>query len=356
MVNRSTASRFEAIDYAKGVGIVLVVFGHVWRGLHSANIWIDPKLYGLLDRWVYSFHMPLFFFISGLFIARSAQKPAGKFLSDKLATIAWPYLIWSILQALAQVVAGGTTNSNGITIRELPRALAIDPYAQFWFLYVLFLCSVAFLVLHKLRVPAIAIFALSIALYVCSRIFGLGDWGVLYQAARSLLYFTLGAVCAGFVLQKLPNLRPLPLLLVAAVSGVVLTVVIRANPRGIDDAFWRVFACVGIAMTLCLAAVLAVLRVPVIDLLGRCTLQIYVAHIIAASGARIVLQKFFHVHGLRPHLVAGMLAGVIVPMVLAWIVQKYNIPGVFVGPWRSRAPGPARRERRVADEPEPALA
>lgn len=46
------AKRIEYLDYAKGIGIILVVLGHI---LIKGNI----KIY------IYSFHMPLFFIISG---------------------------------------------------------------------------------------------------------------------------------------------------------------------------------------------------------------------------------------------------------------------------------------------------
>lgn len=45
-------SRAEWIDVLKGIGIILVVIGHV-----------NTK--GFLVQWLYTFHMPLFFALSG---------------------------------------------------------------------------------------------------------------------------------------------------------------------------------------------------------------------------------------------------------------------------------------------------
>jgi fucose 4-O-acetylase-like acetyltransferase len=50
------------VDYAKGIGILLVVYGHVARGMANAGITINETLYQLADSMIYSFHMPLFFF------------------------------------------------------------------------------------------------------------------------------------------------------------------------------------------------------------------------------------------------------------------------------------------------------
>ncbi|HGW2122904.1 TPA: acyltransferase, partial [Klebsiella pneumoniae] len=44
------------VDYAKGIGIILVVFGHANRGLYSSGIYISPEIYHYLDNVIYSFH------------------------------------------------------------------------------------------------------------------------------------------------------------------------------------------------------------------------------------------------------------------------------------------------------------
>jgi Fucose 4-O-acetylase and related acetyltransferases len=53
--------RILALDVAKGVGILLVVFGHVWRGAFDAGLAISEGMYRLIDNAIYAFHMPLFF-------------------------------------------------------------------------------------------------------------------------------------------------------------------------------------------------------------------------------------------------------------------------------------------------------
>ncbi|MEY8214537.1 MAG: acyltransferase family protein, partial [Colwellia sp.] len=67
----SSTERFEWVDYAKAIGIFLVVYGHVSRGLVSAGLMADSTLYQYADSVIYSFHMPLFFFLSGLFLVSS---------------------------------------------------------------------------------------------------------------------------------------------------------------------------------------------------------------------------------------------------------------------------------------------
>jgi len=68
-------NRIIWIDQAKGIGIFLVVVGHMIRSLVNSNILIDNFWVTFVDRWIYAFHMPLFFLVAGLFIQKSVQKP-----------------------------------------------------------------------------------------------------------------------------------------------------------------------------------------------------------------------------------------------------------------------------------------
>ena len=95
-------NRNSWVDYAKAIGIILVVFGHVERGLISAGMVTDPASLAALmlaDSVIYSFHMPLFFFLSGLFFIESlARRGRIGLLANKLDTLIYPYILWSLLQ------------------------------------------------------------------------------------------------------------------------------------------------------------------------------------------------------------------------------------------------------------------
>jgi len=60
----SAINHYDWVDYAKGIGIILVVYGHVARGIFSAGMIVNEKIFRLVDSVIYSFHMPLFFFLS----------------------------------------------------------------------------------------------------------------------------------------------------------------------------------------------------------------------------------------------------------------------------------------------------
>ncbi len=79
-----TKKRNLQLDVLKGIGILLVIIGHI-----SSN--------GILNRWIYSFHMPLFFFISGVVYYLSNQVDVKTFFKKKFRGLIVPYLIFAII-------------------------------------------------------------------------------------------------------------------------------------------------------------------------------------------------------------------------------------------------------------------
>lgn len=78
--------RNDCIDIVKGFGIILVVLGHI----------ISKET---LKNFIYAFHMPLFFIISGMTLLYSIKKYKNikKFLISKFKTIMIPYFFFSII-------------------------------------------------------------------------------------------------------------------------------------------------------------------------------------------------------------------------------------------------------------------
>ena len=128
------------MDTVKGLGILSVVVGHESRGLASSHLLEWTPAIRLADMWIYSFHMPLFFFLSGLFLLQSATKFSLRdFVSDKIRTLAYPYFVWSIITVVLEQHIGQIPNHP----RNLSDLLIIpyEPIEQFWFLYALFSSS-----------------------------------------------------------------------------------------------------------------------------------------------------------------------------------------------------------------------
>ncbi|GBL04855.1 acetyltransferase, fucose-4-O-acetylase [Glaciecola sp. KUL10] len=69
------SSKTDWVDYAKALGIILVVYGHTARGVFNAGLDMNNELFKLIDSVIYTFHMPLFFFYRAYFL--SIHYPKG---------------------------------------------------------------------------------------------------------------------------------------------------------------------------------------------------------------------------------------------------------------------------------------
>lgn len=142
--------RLHWIDALKGIGIMLVVFAH-----HSLPI--------ALDTYIFSFHMPLFFFISGfLFNFGKYAESAGNFVKWRFRSLIVPYFSFAVLTCLFYFLLD-TAFQPGVTNIEFFRnsalygiysiVYALGPLVSYnpplWFLTCLFVTEILFYGLAK---------------------------------------------------------------------------------------------------------------------------------------------------------------------------------------------------------------
>lgn len=123
----TSSKRIDSIDIAKGIGIILVVLFHT-RLEYSTTV----------RDMVYTFHMLLFFFISGLCF-QNGEYPLKDFARKRWIQIIWPAIIFTLIITIISYFSG--RKDSFINLKDgLPYALC--------FLPVLYLCSLfAFVIL-----------------------------------------------------------------------------------------------------------------------------------------------------------------------------------------------------------------
>lgn len=141
----TSLSRIGWVDVARGIGILLVIFGHV-----SKN--------NKLVTYISAFHMPLFFFISGYLFDKKKHKDFLPFMRKRVASLVLPYFFFSSISLLFWSLAGiatpasekfwplvaGSFYSNS-RMETLP--MLNDPL---WFLTCLFVVELMFFLFAKL--------------------------------------------------------------------------------------------------------------------------------------------------------------------------------------------------------------
>ena len=338
----AVGSRDAWVDYAKAIGIVLVVYGHVARGVFNAGVPMDVPIYQLVDSIVYSFHMPLFFFLSGLFFFHSLHRRGPAALAaNKVDTILYPYVLWSLIQGLTEVWLAGYTNGN-VTLAEV---LAFwNPRAQFWFLYALFLVVLTAILVYRCdaRALVLGVLAVSVLAYVVQASIP----SALHSdyVVKNFVFFALG-VWFNTVKDRVA-LHPGPW----AAAGVIGFVAVQYGFHvvlGLADTDKGVasllVAIVSILAVSSLSMWLARSPAPWVLALGGASMGIYLMHILAGSGARILVGRLLGVHDVMIYLLVGCLVSILLPMLILWLLGRLGVGGVFEAPARVSAEAWYRR-------------
>lgn len=121
------------IDAAKGVGAILVLAGHL------------PFIPLFVKAWIYSFHMPLFFWLSGYTFHNRNDMHIGEFMKDKGDRLLVPYIFFATIyvceQFLLEVLAAlknGTSIGYSVYAKKAVGILlslrGTEYYAGYWFI------------------------------------------------------------------------------------------------------------------------------------------------------------------------------------------------------------------------------
>jgi len=323
------------IDVCKGLCIVLVVYGHISGGLAAAGTLAADSMWMKLRDWVYLFHMPAFFVLSGIFAPRLSQLSVRGFLAGRLRTIFYPYAIWTVIIVASQFAMIRFVNNPP----ELSRALyfLVEPYGYgLWFLYSLFLISVIFYSLARWRVsPLIMVFLAATLSLLASRDF-FGGWPI-FNTAMNFFIFYATAACAREKIFKLFSQKNwlVPLL---AGSGLLLAMTLfYLTGFGATWLFNLLLAGLGITGVVCLAKGLAQTFVSRFwAFLGVFSLEIYLGHPLWGTIARMLL-----IHARITSPVVLVFGGVVVVIVGSLLVgvlcRAWNFPYLFKWPANAAA-------------------
>lgn len=141
-----TTGRVLYIDYAKALGMLLIIWGHV-------------KLTGVSNEFVYAFHIPLFFFLSGMVFNRDRYVDFGHFLSKKVRSLLIPYAVFSLLTWILWVAYSFLTHADVDSIwRPLLQTFIAQGSGGFlvhnvplWFVTCLFVVEMIYWFVSKLK-------------------------------------------------------------------------------------------------------------------------------------------------------------------------------------------------------------
>jgi fucose 4-O-acetylase-like acetyltransferase len=301
------------VDLAKALGITLVVLGHYAPTDWHVGYWKETV------HFLYRFHMPLFFFLSGFLLspklgaAPGFARSYGSHVGKKALRLLVPYSMISLVYAAMKLAGERFFSYNPLTLDALRDFFVYPPGGPAdlgWFIYVLFLVMLVAPLL--LRLPGGDLTALAAALLLL-----LAPWPELCcvdRAFRFLPIFLLGQLFRRRGLLELVDPR-LGLPIAAALLGLAVWLTPRqflyaplplALLEGTAGSLVVVFLSVLIERTLG--------RVRPLEWLGSRSFVIYLFHQPLAWAPAVVLYKLgFRGYDLLWGLASGVLLGLLLP-------------------------------------------
>lgn len=331
-VNVSRA-RLNWVDYAKGLAILLVVYRHALVGLNRAGLFVPEFLYNM-QEYVYNFRMPVFFVLSGIFLGKTLNKnTTGKIAKKKVATLFYPYLLWTVVLISMQILFSAYTNSSRTVVDYSYILLQPRNLDHMWYLLALFNTSILYLAARRWWNPgplvhvifAVVLFHLTLlvrdysffsdlfyhyifllaGVLLSERTLSDRELSLSQLALRMLMvlpFFVVGQW--GWQQLDQDNMYLQPLLLIIVLIACVFFYY-----------FCRFFYQAGIFKGLIYV--------------GKHSLPVYILHLFVISFIRIVLIKVFMLENIYLIIFLSMLLGITLPIIFYRICRKLGIGYLF---------------------------
>lgn len=176
--NNRIVDRNIKIDVLKGIAIILVVIGHV------ISIMVTDVNNNIFYKIIYSFHMPLFMFLSGFLVLGREINLKKKFLSLVVPFLAW-FCVWKFISIIFY--------KSNIDILFNIFSLINSPDNGLWFLWVLFLCFciLKFMTNISRKIEDKGLVATFIAIYFLLQTLPINNFGI-EKVKWYFLFFGIG--------------------------------------------------------------------------------------------------------------------------------------------------------------------
>lgn len=222
--------RIKEIDFLYTLGTVLVVFGHS----HSSD-WtrIAGTPYESVINFIYTFHMPLFFFVAGfLFLNSGKLQRVGywNWIGDKALKIFVPYVFLTIIFLIPKMHMDiGVWFDAGYVVKAFlqPRN---NVWGHLWFLPVLFFCFAVFGVIRYLLKENNKILFYSIVTICCVVLYFVPfntEWLGFTDFRSFLLFFDIGMV-AYEISRSTDRKLGVPIKATIVIAGLIASVLLFA--------------------------------------------------------------------------------------------------------------------------------
>jgi fucose 4-O-acetylase-like acetyltransferase len=313
--------REQWIDVAKGLSIAAVVLFHVGTVVPASTP--AGRVWTLIDLGLFTFIMPLFFLVSGLFVGRSLTLPLGQFIKVKVWPYAYLFLVWIAIFAALHAATGGLLG-NSLADSLLLRTIL-------WYMAALAGHMLVARLLNSVH-PALVLSATALLAVPFALWLPFDGWG-LAHTPHFLIFFLIGCRCKDWLIGFINQAGAARVAYILAV-GATLGIVTGFVPNG-QAAAYALAPVVAVPLILIAskwAARWTPLAVPV-SALGRNTLPVFLLHPLILGLIGWAIKEEEITGPLQWPLPLLVTAATVAGSLVLWLCLR-RIPGLFQLPTR----------------------
>ena len=313
---------FYNICLLQFIGPILVILGHSLNGIDISH---DNLWYIFTKQWIYIFHMPLFFMISGYLLSRlnwMRDRTYGEFISAKAIRLLVPYFSWNALFIIPKILASGVISDTAETnILQILRAFIFpreNVLGHTWYLFAAFLVYTLTpfwqVLIEKTKDLSVLLIIMGWILYVLpinTNLFCLTD------LHKNIPFFLLGCLLGSIEDTELKR-RLKDASWAILMCGVLASV---GCLKMIDNAFTRYCTCLIILLSFFCVATLIEKRSAWVEILAKKSFGIYILHWPAMITTRVIVSRLTGGNTVIT-VISMILAGYIVPLLILFAAGK----------------------------------
>jgi fucose 4-O-acetylase-like acetyltransferase len=340
-------SRIDFIDIAKGIGIILVVIGHTQSPINN---------------FIYLFHMPLFFFISGYLYKDEYTYNIKALIKSRIKSLYFPFCSYGIIFILLHntFISMGFYNRNVINyysifdifINIFKTATLIFGNNEiflntFWFLTSLFFLEIIFSYISRIKLNLKSrsydflrlIIIITITIFANTILFNLNHYSI-YRYNIGIPLLVVIFYYLGYIIRKISFSFIKYKYVIFLLFFILIALSFRYIPKidlhlaKLNNPIYFYFsATVGIFATILFATILAqnqYIKI-ILQYIGKFTIAIMAFHTLSFKLLSIIINNYFHnTNNDDNYLMTELwllycIFGIIIPLFINYIINRCKL-------------------------------
>ena len=322
--------RLDYISWIQFIGVMCVIFGH------SMNDITVPEIFKEIKAWIYVFHMPLFFLVSGYLFSYTGgfEHKNGYWgtLKGKFFRLVVPYFIWNVLFIAPKILMSDYMNDQIELSPQYFGMLMLYPrnniLGHTWFLFALFEMFIIAILFEKWRknrllwIPVACILVVINCFGITDRFLAVGD------LMKNGIFFWIGLLLGTInteQLKKVATNSTLFMWVMAIILG--CTTIWIFNHEGFESKMPVNTLLLGVAIILMLGIMQMKwgMKGGIIEFVSRNSFAIYIMHWPILMVIRFIFYQKIHLAPI-PTMLIMFFGGFAIAVGLAWLFRQFKSP------------------------------